>query len=932
MPAPAVLRRTQFSSCDDCRRSRVACDASAAGAADGQLGRCSRCKDRNRTCSFEWLQSVKRGTPRRSRRPKATRPPLDGGSCPSPGDSVNLDTARVTHRDHANISSDQESLTNVTVSTEPSPVHQSTESPARPPDHIVHKPDPLSGSDREWLQTIYLEGFEAVFGSWLGRYSCPFLFGQDEAVDKYVSISETCRQLDNWIENSDVSDKDTSQELEAQVQRSQAIEESLCNTIATFSIRWLPIASSKGSMDTDHSTIVQSMWRNTRRDMLRIINRASYRSMLALLLFALTPIPIGIPEEEESDGISGQSCVHAALQHVQALRARQRNLQFSGSKVSPSNPINSTPESMSTAGFIIGESIAYWAALTFDTSASLTLNSRPFLCSGLLGFGSELPWRLVRTTSRLFVETVQQWHQTGREITDERANQIIAAAATWKLLGWKLTANFKEALGDGHDESEIHKAFVMVLESIKEFDTIYRSPLEECQRKIQFLGQKTRLRWFSLMLHYHLSILMLVDAIEVTGRHDLLQDLADVSTRAENTVMNTLAFGLFTDITVAQPAGASNPGPSTTRQTSGCRVPIISIDPYPHHIVAGVQLVRKSIDRDVQTGKIAEETYHDLLSTLERVLQHLPQTSKSVQAARSKFRSTIPSNASLIRNSPFTAICIVGAGTQGRRLAFMWSSAGTDVHLIDGQPSQLRDSLHAIDLFRNKSHQKNPRWGRVSTKPPGDLATALRDSWLALECVPERLSLKRDIIMNLDSLAGDDTIIASNSSSYTCTEILKSIKLRNQRRFLSAHSYWPPETPQLEVMGHDSTDPACIEAVMEQSRLHGFSPFHVKASSMGYIYNRIWAAIKREALLTASEGVAAPEEIDNIFRGVLNTPRGPFELMDIVGLDVVMDIEENYAKARNNISGEPREFLRGYLVRGHLGVKSGKGFYNYAPE
>ncbi|KAM0558237.1 hypothetical protein ACHAPJ_004925 [Fusarium lateritium] len=116
---------------------------------------------------------------------------------------------------------------------------------------------------------------------------------------------------------------------------------------------------------------------------------------------------------------------------------------------------------------------------------------------------------------------------------------------------------------------------------------------------------------------------------------------------------------------------------------------------------------------------------------------------------------------------------------------------------------------------------------------------------------------------------------------------------------------------------------------MEQCKAHGFSPFHVKKPSMGYIYNRIWAAIKREALLAASEGVATPEEIDDMFKGVLKTPKGPFEQMDVVGLDVVLDIEQHYADARGNVPTAPREYLQKFLDDGNLGVKSGRGFYNY---
>ncbi|KAL3607227.1 hypothetical protein FPOAC2_02203 [Fusarium poae] len=275
------------------------------------------------------------------------------------------------------------------------------------------------------------------------------------------------------------------------------------------------------------------------------------------------------------------------------------------------------------------------------------------------------------------------------------------------------------------------------------------------------------------------------------------------------------------------------------------------------------------------------------------------------------------------------AVTLIGAGTQGRRLAFMWSSTGNDVHLVDSQESQLLASLEAIDDFQKSSNKEYASWGKIITHSRETLCEALQAAWLVVECVPERLDLKQKVISELDSIAPKQTIIASNSSSYSCSEILKGLDLKHESRFLSAHSYWPPEVPEIEIMGHGTTDPSHIDLMMEQCKSHGFSPFHVKKPSMGYIYNRIWAAIKREALLTAAEGVATPEEIDGIFKGVLKTPKGPFEQMDLVGLDVVMDIEQHYADARGNISSEPREYLQKFLDEGNLGIKSGRGFYDY---
>ncbi|KAH7178587.1 hypothetical protein DER46DRAFT_622191 [Fusarium sp. MPI-SDFR-AT-0072] len=790
-------------------------------------------------------------------------------------------------------------------------------------------------ADKRHIINTRQEGFEAVFGSWMGRYACPFLFGHNLA-DKYVSISDLCRHVDGCI--VDTGDSQL-------VGRSRDIEQSLQSTISAFAARWLPVTSPEPNSNEDHCSLVQTLWRHARRDMLRVINRPSYRSMLSLFLFALTPIPEGISEEEEADGISGQACVHAALQQIQTLRARQRNLQFSGSKVSPSlksQAIVTTPESIETSGFINAESTVYWAALTFDTSASLTLNCRSLLSSGLFGFESELPWRLVKTCAKMFDENARQWKQGSSDMTDERANQIIAAGASWKLLGWKVTAIFKEALRDGHEESEVRRAYLAVVDSVKQFGIIYRPLLDECHKRMPFLGQQTKLRWFSLMLHYHLSILMLVDIIEATDRQDLLPDITDICIDAENTVMNTLAFGLHNTFTLKRPRDSIETDGLSRRQTV-FTVPIVSIDPYPHHAVAGVQLLRKAIDRDFGIGKITEETYQSLLSTLERALRHLPQSSKSVRAAIAKFSTTADENSahpSILKvvglnahtdamDLVLTSVTLIGAGTQGRRLAFMWSSRGNDVHLVDGQEAQLQASIKAIEEFRQSSSNRNASWGRIITHSPESLREALQVAWLVVECVPEQIELKTKVISELDTIAPRDTIIASNSSSYSCSEILKGLNLRNESRFLSAHSYWPPETPEIEIMGHETTNPSYITLMMEQCKAHGFSPFHVKSPSMGYIYNRIWAAIKREALLAASEGAATPEEIDDIFKGVLKTPKGPFEQMDVVGLDVVLDIEQHYADARGNIPSAPREYLQKFLDEGNLGVKSGRGFYDY---
>jgi hypothetical protein len=473
----------------------------------------------------------------------------------------------------------------------------------------------------QWLRSIYEGGFETVFGSWMGKYSNPFTFGEHSPNEICVSISKTCEQLDRWMDEEyelDMGSPSTRREL------SQKIQNSLNLAIHAYAARWLPIVDSLADAE-----IVRRLWRAARREMLKVINRPSYRSMWTLLLFALTPIPMGLEEDEETDGVPGQVCVHAALQQVQQLRARQRSLQFNGAQVNltapPTPGHGSSPRTLATANFITAESTAYWAALTFDTSASLTMNCRPLLASGLFGVESESWWRMVRTCREIFHQSSATW-LADSEVTDDRANRIIAAGASWKLMVWKLTANMKEALRDGHDEVEVSRAFNAVIDGIDQWNSTFRDLLAACQRRILFLAQETKLRWYIMVMHYHLSILIAVDTLAASERQDLLSQFSSKRVEAESWVLNCLVFGLNNKYTIS-------------RGESSTTVPIMAIDPYAHHIVAAVKLMQQAIDRDYAASKMSADAYNDLVSTLTQALQHLPASSKSVQVARNRVQS-----------------------------------------------------------------------------------------------------------------------------------------------------------------------------------------------------------------------------------------------------------------------------------------------------
>jgi 3-hydroxybutyryl-CoA dehydrogenase len=265
------------------------------------------------------------------------------------------------------------------------------------------------------------------------------------------------------------------------------------------------------------------------------------------------------------------------------------------------------------------------------------------------------------------------------------------------------------------------------------------------------------------------------------------------------------------------------------------------------------------------------------------------------------------------------AVTVVGAGTLGRRIALMWGSQGGEVRLVDPVAEQREAALAYL-----REHA-GPQAGAASATD--DLAGAVDGAWQVVECVPERLQAKRDLFAQLDRQAPADAELASNSSSIPSSRFCDVVQDRT--RVLNTHFYMPPERNAVELMSCGETAPEVLDLLEEQARAHGLVPFRVHRESVGFIYNRVWAAIKRESLSVVADGVSTPEELDEIYRLNAGGGEGPFRRMDRVGLDVVLDIEEHYAQVRPQLPEGPRRLLREYVERGDLGVKSGRGFYAY---
>jgi 3-hydroxybutyryl-CoA dehydrogenase len=271
-------------------------------------------------------------------------------------------------------------------------------------------------------------------------------------------------------------------------------------------------------------------------------------------------------------------------------------------------------------------------------------------------------------------------------------------------------------------------------------------------------------------------------------------------------------------------------------------------------------------------------------------------------------------------------VTVIGAGTLGRRMALMFAIRGGVVRIYDPSESQREAAVDYVE------HNLAEVAGRLQNGTPGtvvasgDLAEAVQDAWLVIEAVPERLELKKQIFGDLDTIVAADAILASNSSSYASSNFLDHV--RHPERVLNIHFYMPPTQNAVDVMSCGKTDRDVLDFVLTTLPEFGVYPFEARKESTGFIFNRVWAAVKRECLELVAEGVATPQDVDGMFRGNTGLKGGPFRLMDQVGLDVVLDIEEHYAAEHPEYPDAPRALLRDYISSGRLGVKSGAGFYD----
>jgi 3-hydroxybutyryl-CoA dehydrogenase len=277
-----------------------------------------------------------------------------------------------------------------------------------------------------------------------------------------------------------------------------------------------------------------------------------------------------------------------------------------------------------------------------------------------------------------------------------------------------------------------------------------------------------------------------------------------------------------------------------------------------------------------------------------------------------------------IQNRP---VAVIGAGTLGRRIAMMFASRGGTARIYARRTEQLAAAAQYVTEAL-PTVVKDRGFGEVGVvTATTSLAEALDGAWLVVESAPERLEIKIPLWGQIDEAADADTIFATNSSSYPSRLMAENV--RDKTRLCNMHFYMPPEVNGVELMSDGQTDRGLLDTLLTVLPEFGVHPFEVRQESTGFIFNRIWAAIKRESLAVVAEGVARPEDIDGMFNVNRRVLDAPFRLMDQVGLDVALDIENHYAEEFPHLPKNVRDLLQDYVDAGKLGVKTGEGFYTY---
>jgi len=278
------------------------------------------------------------------------------------------------------------------------------------------------------------------------------------------------------------------------------------------------------------------------------------------------------------------------------------------------------------------------------------------------------------------------------------------------------------------------------------------------------------------------------------------------------------------------------------------------------------------------------------------------------------------------------SIGVIGAGQMGNGIAQVAACAGFNVTIVDIKQEYLDKALSNIQQSLDKLVSKG-RLEEVDAKVAFSLINcdtemkSVSDADLIIEAVPEILNLKNSIFSTLDSLCKSSTIFASNTSSISIDKIANSTN--RPELVIGMHFMNPvPLMKLVEIINGNQTSPEVNSLVVDAATKMGKTALSCN-DSPGFVSNRILCPMLNEAILTLEEGVAKPEAIDGIMKLGMNHPIGPLALADLIGLDTLLHIMGVLHDGLNDDKYKPANLLVDMVEKGHLGRKSGQGFYQY---
>ena len=284
----------------------------------------------------------------------------------------------------------------------------------------------------------------------------------------------------------------------------------------------------------------------------------------------------------------------------------------------------------------------------------------------------------------------------------------------------------------------------------------------------------------------------------------------------------------------------------------------------------------------------------------------------------------------------YSKVAVIGAGTMGNGIAHVFAQYGYDVNLIDVSQAALDRALATISKNMDRQVAKETLTQAAKDAALANISTftsieaGVKDRALVVEAATENLALKLKIFGEMDQHSPENAILATNTSSISITLIASATKRAG--KVIGMHFMNPvPLMKLIEVIkGYDTTDEV-LKDIMDLSRDLGKDPVEVN-DYPGFVANRILMPMINEAIYTLYEGVAGKEEIDTVMKLGMNHPMGPLALADFIGLDVCLAILKVLHDGFGNPKYAPCPLLVNMVNAGHMGRKSSRGFYDYAPR